>query len=209
MRLQAEAVRELPTQLLTSRRGNTATRRPNRRVLPCYTSSYPPADYLPPGYENSSLLIPCLSLIKGEYYTRYDLARTFVKLRWRQGMTTTTKRIGRSCVSPPFADILSELVDDSIAISRDISPATSRPFVLPMSVLQEIYWTRSLLSPQGQGESLHPRPAVARTRPRARLLLYHCRHSCTEFQIHQATGHCRRGGRGLLSSGSGFIVTYR
>lgn len=97
--------------------------------------------------------------VKGER-ERYDLARTVVELRRRQGIDDDdekdweimfrdgiyyTNMVPWSPMYPArFADMLRQLVDDIIAISQDISPTTGRPFV-PISVLQDAHWTQSLL----------------------------------------------------------------
>lgn len=97
--------------------------------------------------------------VKGER-ERYDLARTVVELRRRQGIDEEEERdwdimfrdgiyytnmVPWSPACPArLANVSWQLVDDIIAISQDISPTTGRPFV-PISVLQDAHWTQSLL----------------------------------------------------------------
>lgn len=97
--------------------------------------------------------------VKGER-ERYDLARTVVELRRRQGIDDDeekdweilfrdgiyyTNMVWYFRVRPLlFAHRFSQLVDDIIAISQDVSLTTGRPFV-PISVLQVAHWTQSLL----------------------------------------------------------------
>lgn len=97
--------------------------------------------------------------VRGER-ERYDLARAVVELRRRQGIDDDEEKDWEimfrdgiyyanmvSCflVYPlHFADAFSQLVDDIIAISQDMSPTTGRPFV-PICVLQDAHWTQSLL----------------------------------------------------------------
>ena len=97
--------------------------------------------------------------VKGER-ERYDLARTIVELRRGQGIDDDDEKDWEimfrdgiyyanmvSCflVCPSHcANTSSQLVEDIIAISQDISPTTGRPFV-PISVLQDAHWTQSLL----------------------------------------------------------------
>ncbi|KAG8220153.1 hypothetical protein J3R82DRAFT_1180 [Butyriboletus roseoflavus] len=80
--------------------------------------------------------------VKGER-ERYDLARVVVELRRREGIDDDEEKDWEIMFRHGiyYANML---VDDIIAISQDISPTTSRPFV-PISVLQDAHWTQSLL----------------------------------------------------------------
>ncbi|KIK99945.1 hypothetical protein PAXRUDRAFT_822217 [Paxillus rubicundulus Ve08.2h10] len=80
--------------------------------------------------------------VKGER-ERYDLARTVVELRRRQGIDEDEERDWEVMFSEGIY-YTNMLVDDIIAISRDVSPTTGRAFV-PISVLQVAHWNQSLL----------------------------------------------------------------
>ncbi|KAH0838650.1 hypothetical protein J3R83DRAFT_6975 [Lanmaoa asiatica] len=80
--------------------------------------------------------------VKGER-ERYDLARTVVELRRRQGIDNDEEKDWEIMFRNGIY-YTNMLVDDIIAISQDISPTTGRPFV-PISVLQDAHWTQSLL----------------------------------------------------------------
>ncbi|KAH7883965.1 hypothetical protein F5I97DRAFT_1814280 [Phlebopus sp. FC_14] len=88
-------------------------------------------------------LISCDALfVKGER-ERYDLARTVIELRRRQGIDEDEEKDWEDmfCEGIYYANML---VEDIIAISHDISPTTGNPFV-PLSVLQAAHWNQSLL----------------------------------------------------------------
>ncbi|KIJ68821.1 hypothetical protein HYDPIDRAFT_165507 [Hydnomerulius pinastri MD-312] len=80
--------------------------------------------------------------VKGER-ERYDLACTIVELRRRQGIDEDEEKDWESMFREGiyYANML---VEDIIAISKDISPTTGRPFV-PIAVLQAAHWNQSLL----------------------------------------------------------------
>ncbi|EGN92679.1 hypothetical protein SERLA73DRAFT_127272 [Serpula lacrymans var. lacrymans S7.3] len=83
--------------------------------------------------------------VKGER-ERYDLARRVVELRRRAGIDAEEEKEWETLFSEGiyYANMG---VDDIIALSRDISPTTGKPYV-PTPILQAAHWNQSLLRHQ-------------------------------------------------------------
>ncbi|KAF9229730.1 hypothetical protein BS17DRAFT_771837 [Gyrodon lividus] len=80
--------------------------------------------------------------VKGER-ERYDLARTVVELRRREGIDEDEEKDWEVMFREGIY-YTNMLVDDIIAISQDVSPTTGRAYV-PISILQSAHWNQSLL----------------------------------------------------------------